>query len=171
MLEAAKSPYPSTAFVQPQEPRGIVSLMAFKGQVGALNQALGVTLPLTPSRITADDITYLWSGPNTWLAIGPAVAALEQKAAPFAAFTDQSDGQSAFRVAGPFARAILAKLVPIDLHESIFLSGAVALTLAGHIGIRLWREEDSFVLTCLRGFAGALYHALTEAAAEFEPRG
>ena len=171
MLEAAKSPYPSTAFVQPQEPRGVVSLMAFKSQATALNQALGIELPLPPRRITAGDTTYLWSGPNTWLAIGPTVATLEQKTAQLAAFTDQSDGQSLFRIAGPFARAILAKLVPIDLHESVFPPDGAALTLAGHIGIRLWREEDSFVLTCFRGFAGALYHALTEAAAEFEPRG
>ena len=171
MLEAAKSPYPSTAFIQPREPRGIVSLMAFRGQADALNKSLGVTLPLAPRRITADDTTYLWSGPNTWLAIGPAVASLEQKAASFAALTNQSDGQSLFAVAGPFARAILAKLVPIDLHESVFPPDAVALTLAGHINIRLWREEDSFVLACLRSFAGALYHALVEATAEFEPRG
>jgi methylglutamate dehydrogenase subunit D len=170
MLEAASSPFPGTAFVQPLEPRTILSLAAFKGQTAALNQALGADLPLTPRRITAPDITYLWSGPNTWLAIGPGASALNQKIAGLAAVTDQSDGLSLFGIAGPFARIILGKLVPIDLHESAFPPEGVALTLAAHIGIRLWREEDSLVLGCFRSFAGSLYHALTEAAAEFEPK-
>jgi sarcosine oxidase subunit gamma len=157
--------------VQALEPRSIVSLAAFKGQAAALNQALGVTLPLTPRRITADNLTYLWSGPGVWLAIGPAAPDLAAKTSNIAAFTDQSDGQTLFKISSPSARAILAKLVPIDLHESIFPADAVALTIAAHIGIRLWREDDGFILSCFRGFAGALHHALSEAAAEFEPRG
>ena len=171
MLEAAKNPYPSTAFVQVLEPRQIVSLAAFKGQGAALNQALGISLPLTPRRIVVDDLTYLWSGPGVWLAIGPAALDLAAKISDVAAITEQSDGQTLFKISGQFARAILAKLVPVDLHESVFPADAVALTIAAHIGIRLWREDDGFVLGCFRGFAGALHHALSEAAAEFEPRG
>jgi heterotetrameric sarcosine oxidase gamma subunit len=170
MLEAALSPFPSTAFVHVLGPRPMVSLAAFKGQNAALNEALGVELPRTPRRITAPNLIYLWSGPDSWLAIGPDALELGKKIAHLAAITDQSDGQSLFRISGPFARAILGKLVPIDLHESAFPPDGVALTRAAHIGIRLWREEDSFVLGCFRSFAGSLHLALTEAAAEFASR-
>jgi heterotetrameric sarcosine oxidase gamma subunit len=81
--------------------------------------------------------------------------------------TDQSDGHFLVRVKGPHAREILAKLVPIDLHESVFAPDAVAITLAAHIGIKIWREEDGFVVACFRSFAAALHHTLLEAANEF----
>jgi heterotetrameric sarcosine oxidase gamma subunit len=169
MLEEAASPFPGTACVQALEPRVMVSLAAFKGQSGALNQALGVELPRTPWRIVTPDLIYLWSGPDSWLAMGPGASELGQKIGHLAVTTAQSDGLSLFRVSGPFARVILGKLVPIDLHESVFPPDGVALTLAAHIGIRLWREEDGFVLACFRSFAGSLYHALTEAEA-FTPK-
>ena len=171
MLEAAKISYSSTAFVQVMEPRNIISLAAFKGQGGVLNQALSITLPITPRRISVDGLSYLWSGPDAWLLIGSATPDIADKIRNIAAITDQSDGQSLFKVSGPFARAILSKLVPIDLHESAFAADAVALTIAAHIGVRLWREDDDFIVSCFRSFAGALLHALGEAAAEFEPRG
>ena len=150
----------------------MVSLSAFKGKGAALGAALGVALPATPRRIRHDGADYFWAGPNVWLVISENAALFDELAAvaaPFAAITDQSDGHCILRVTGPHARAILAKLVPIDLHETAFAPDAVALTLAAHIGVKLWREADgAFALACFRSFAGALHHALCEAAAEFE---
>jgi heterotetrameric sarcosine oxidase gamma subunit len=58
--------------------------------------------------------------------------------------------------------------VPIDLDERVFPPDAVALTLAAHIGVRLWREADgAFALACLRSFAHPLHHALQQAGEEF----
>jgi sarcosine oxidase subunit gamma len=171
MLDAATPALsPATGTVQPVPHRAIVSLSAFKGQGPALSAALGVALPTTPRRVTHNGTTYLWSGPNAWLAISPSETLFEtlSPAAPHAALTEQSDGHFLFRVTGPHARAILAKLVPIDLHESVFPADAVALTLAAHLGVKLWREDDSFLLACFRSFAGALHHALLEASHEFE---
>ena len=171
MLEAEKNHYPASAFVQALEVRPIVSVAALKGQDEALAQRLGVALPRAPRRVEAGGMSYLWSGPGMWLAIGPAAPELAARTAGMAAVTEQSDGLSLFKVHGPCARAILAKLVPVDVHESAFAADAVALSIAAHIGIRLWREEDGFVLGCFRGFAGALHHALGEAAAEFAAAG
>jgi sarcosine oxidase subunit gamma len=72
-------------------------------------------------------------------------------------------------VRGPAARDALAKLLPIDLHRAGFAEDATALTLAGHIGVQIWRSgEDRFELACFRSYAEALYGALREAAREFE---
>ena len=172
MLEAAMPSLKPTALVQLAGQRTMVSLSAFKGKGAALGAALGVALPATPRRIRHDGADYFWAGPGSWLVISENPALFDELAAvvaPFAAMTDQSDGHCILRVIGPQSRAILAKLVPIDLHETAFAPDEVALTLAAHIGVKLWQEEDgAFALACFRSFAGALHHALLEAAAEFE---
>jgi len=139
--------------------RRIFSIAVFRGQEAALNAALGVELPVTPRRVG----DYLWSGPGAWLAL-----AEPPDLAGIAAVTEQGDGLFRFAVRGTHARMALAKLVPIDLHESAFAQDSVAMTLAGHIGVRIWREDDAFILACFRSFAGALSEALKEACAEFE---
>jgi heterotetrameric sarcosine oxidase gamma subunit len=172
MLDAALPEFEATRQVQSVAPRSIVSLSAFRGKTPALAQALGVELPTTPRRITHDGVAYLWSGLNAWLAISENPGLLEELAAAaagLAALTDQSDGHFLFHVTGPHARVVLAKLVPIDLHGNVFAPDAVALTLAAHVGVKLWREGEGFVLACFRSFAGALHHALLEASHEFEP--
>jgi len=165
MLEAELFAAPATAGIAVLPPRAIVSLIAFKGQAGALAAALGVPLPLTPSSVVHGPIRYLWAGPAAWLALSddPALPARLAPHEALAAITDQSDAHIILAVTGPAARTILAKLIPIDLHESAFPAHAVALTLAGHIAIKLWREDDAFILACPRSFAAALHHALVEA--------
>jgi sarcosine oxidase subunit gamma len=149
----------------------IVSLAAFANKAAALNEALGVTLPITPVRMSAGGVMFLWSGPQSWLAIAddPALeTTLHAKAKNLAAITDQSDGRVVIRVSGPHTRDVLAKLVPIDLHPSAFAADATALTLAGHIGVQIWQTDTGdFALACFRSFAGALYESLADAAAEF----
>jgi heterotetrameric sarcosine oxidase gamma subunit len=170
MLEAAAWEFAHTTYIQPLPYRGLISLIAFNGKAEALNTALGFALPSTPRRITENATTYLWAGPNAWLVFSESpelTGELAAKAENLAAVTDQSDGHFLVRVKGPHAREILAKLVPIDLHESVFAPDAVAITLAAHIGIKIWREEDGFVVACFRSFAAALHHTLLEAANEF----
>lgn len=175
MLDAISPALPSTPFVQFLPYHSIVGLAAFRGKTPEMKQVLDVQLPATPRRITHENTTYLWSGPDTWLAISDNPTLLENITAAahhLAAVTDQSDGRSLFRVTGPHIHSILAKLVPIDLHPSSFPRDATALTLADHIGIQLWQEDcGAFVLACFRSYAGALHHALVEAAQEFEDRG
>lgn len=107
----------------------------------------------------------LWNGPNAWLFLDTEAADLAARTG--AAVTDQSDGLSSFAVTGPHAVAILKKLLPIDIER--FRSDDVAITSAAHIGVRVWREGDAYILACFRSFAVALHHALAEAAEEFTP--
>jgi sarcosine oxidase subunit gamma len=164
MLEALPLAFPATGAVSLAPERRIYSVSAFAGGKAQLEAALGLTLPDANRGFTDGAVTWLWSGPGTWLAIGD--AGLESRlsgVAPHAAVTEQSDGRALFFVAGPHCRDILEKLVPIDLHESAFLAGHTALTLAGHIPVQIWREGETFVLACFRSFAAALHHALVQA--------
>jgi sarcosine oxidase subunit gamma len=103
----------------------------------------------------------LWNGPHSWLVLDEDPAALAARSR--GAVTEQSDGMSLFAVSGPKAREILKRLVPIDLRAQSFAPDAVAITHAAHIGVRIWRDEECFILACFRSFSGSLHRALTEA--------
>jgi len=170
MLDAQILDVAGNEFVALAPPRAMVGVAAFATTAAPLNTALGVTLPTTPRAVTAAGVTYLWSGPGSWLALSddPALESrLRAAAGTNAAITDQSDGRVILTVSGPHARKILAKVVPIDLHESAFPPDATALTLADSIGVQIWREAQKFHLACFRSFAESLGHALVQAASEF----
>jgi sarcosine oxidase subunit gamma len=167
MLDVQFPAIETNEFIALAPPRGIVSIAAFNGA-----ETFGLPLPTTPRRIEHDGVTYLWSGPGAWLAIAddPALESrIATAVAAKAAVTDQSDGRVILTVTGPHAAAILAKLVPIDLHPTAFPPDASALTLAGPITVQIWRREAGFHLACFRGFAESLGHALVQASQEFLP--
>jgi methylglutamate dehydrogenase subunit D len=86
-----------------------------------------------------------------------------------ASVAEQSDGRTVLRVAGPKARDVLAKGLPIDLHPRVFRTGDTALTVAALIGVQIWQTDDapSYELAVFRGFARGFWHFLTESAAEY----
>jgi methylglutamate dehydrogenase subunit D len=157
----------------------IASLAAFNGQSDALKAAIlkvyGLELPATPQRIAANDIAFVWSGPDQWIAIAEQgdgrdlEAELKPLLAGLAAVVDQSDGRAVVRVSGARARDVLAKGVPIDLHARVFKPGSVAITHASHIGVTLWQIDGTptYELALARSFADSFMHALDQASAEF----
>jgi sarcosine oxidase subunit gamma len=146
----------------------MLSLSSFHGAKPQLDAALNIVLPEHPVFVTRDAITYIWSGPGSWLALGAGMADLAA-AKRYASITDQSDGKAVFEVSGPHAQSALAMLIPIDLRDNIFPAGATALTLAGHINVQIWRAAGNrFSLACFRSFANALYQALATTCREFE---
>jgi heterotetrameric sarcosine oxidase gamma subunit len=165
VLESRAFNLPGNAFIALVAPRQIYSLAVFRDRLPDLQSALGLTLPTTPRRIESAGTIILWSGPGSWLLLG---AHLPDAVQNFAAVTDQTDGRAIFQITGPPARKILAKLIPIDLHESAFPPDATALTLAGHINVQIWRDGDAFQIACFRSFAESLFHDLLTASREFE---
>ncbi len=163
MLEAAALALPATAVVRLAPWRTMISLAAFADARDGLAAALGVDMPGPGKVLALDGVMYLWAGPEAWLVMAedPALAArLTACAAGLAAVTDQSDGRVVFLVTGA---AILAKLAPVDLHDSVFGPDSTALTLAGHVPVQIWREADAFAVACFRSYAVSLHHALVEA--------
>lgn len=163
MLEPADLALPASAAVRLAPWRFVVSVAAFSGARDVLAASLGVDLPGPGKVLVLDGVTYLWAGPEAWLVMA-ANAGLEDRilaaSSGLAAVTDQSDGRVVFLVANA---GILPKLAPVDLHDSVFGPDATASTLAGHVPVQIWREDDAFAVSCLRSYAASLHHALVEA--------
>lgn len=164
------------------EDRSVAHVAARKGQGDALNQVFqqtyGIALPPTPAIVTSPSISAMWSGPGQWLVFAAAEEGrdLEQelraKLGSAASVADQTDARTLVRVAGPSSRAMLAKLLPIDIHPKAFPAGSAAITHAAHIGVMVWRSDkprspDCFMLACSRSYAGSFWACLIDAAREF----
>lgn len=164
MLDAAVPAFAPHPFIGTVPARRIRSLAAYKTTLPALEAAMGVTLPATPKRILHHGAEVLWNGPRQWLVLGE----LELPAA-LAAITEQTDGLCLFSLSGPHAVEILKRLLPIDIAR--FGADEVAITSAAHIGVRVWREDENFILACFRSLGEALHHAIMQAADIFTGRG
>ena len=158
----------------------LASLIARRGRLDALRAAIrdawSADLPLRPRVVEGDGASFVWAGPERWLvasgvrAPDELVGVLRGRAEGLAAVCDQSDGRVLLRVSGPFARDVLAKGIPIDLHPSAFPVGSTAITMAAHIGCQLWQVDDTptYDLAVPRSFAASFRHWLADATAEFE---
>ncbi|MBO1324625.1 sarcosine oxidase subunit gamma [Acetobacter sp. TBRC 12305] len=161
------------------------SLGAFAGSgraelLACVRAEFGVDLPQTPKAVTTADglVTFLWCGPSQWLALAPAeasgpsgassggqglMARLRASCGAVCALSAQGDSRTALRLSGPGTRAVLSRLVPVDLHPRAFRAGDVALTLAGHIPVivrHLDDQPEACELLVFRSFAASLFHDL-----------
>jgi methylglutamate dehydrogenase subunit D len=158
---------------------GIASVIARKGMVDGVAKAVlaafGVALPLTPRRVMADGIAFIWAGPERWLAVtdresSEALAKSLTRILPgLASIAAQGDGRAVIRFGGPRARDVLAKGFTIDLHPRAFRPGDTAVTGAAHIEVHIWQIDDAptYEIALFRGFAQSFWHWLTQSAAEF----
>jgi sarcosine oxidase subunit gamma len=135
---------------------------------------LGLALPFGPHRAAAGGINALGVGPGRWLILHDGANAdfesrLARQAAGLGALCLQSDAYVVLRVAGARARAALAKGVPIDLHPQAFALTDAAVTLAGHVGVIVWRIDDTptYDLAFYRSYEQSVSSWLRDSAAEY----
>jgi heterotetrameric sarcosine oxidase gamma subunit len=164
MLDVSLPTLVAHPFIGTLPAQRVRSLAAYKTTLPALEAALGVTLPATPKRISHQGAEILWNGPRQWLVLGEIELPPE-----YAAITEQTDGLCLLSVFGPHAVEILKKLLSIDIAR--FAVDDVAITSAAHIGVRVWRENENFILACFRSFGEALHHTLMQASETFAGRG
>lgn len=154
---------------------GFLSIAAERGEAAAvltlLGEALGLEIPSDFRRV-GDGVSAI--GPGRWLldaalAAGGQEQALRALLAGIAGVVDESDGWVVLDLSGARVADALAKLVPIDLHPKSFRPGALALTIAGHINVRLWRlsEPNCYRLAAPRSYAESLFRSLASAASEY----
>ncbi len=149
---------------------GAASLAARNAGTPALAAALGWALPATPRCVTVDGHKIVWTGPGRWLVFSAhhMIDELRERAGTTGSVADQSDGRVMLRAEGPCVRDALAKGISIDLYPRAFAIGDTAATPAAHIPALLWREdEDAFVITVPRGFAGSFSKWLLESSLEY----
>lgn len=162
--------------------RDIVQLASWPdafGQIaGPLSEALSCTLPADCRRATGGgEVTVLLVGPERLWIVAPESQGLHAKlatqfTAEQAVVTSLGHGRTILRIAGPSARSVLAKGLPVDIDEAAFPSGAFAQSLLEEISALVHRQDDEaggpvFDLYVSRSFAHAAFEWLVESAAEF----
>jgi sarcosine oxidase subunit gamma len=149
-------------------PRAIVAIGAYRDRaplIAALQTGFGLTAPTTPSFMASGGITLSCLAPGRYLATADRASALFVRVTAalsnIAALTDQSDLWHHFTLSGAAAADALARLVPIDLGPHAFPVGALALTRAGHLHVRLWHlSAETYELAVARSYADDLRHDL-----------
>lgn len=169
-MSAAELAHPLAGILQPggdgpvrldSPARDIVQVLARRGRAAEVEAMLGAR-------------AKLWLQPGVWAVMAPrgtegALAAeLRGAVGEAATVTDQTHGRCVIGIEGTLATRVLAAFIRIDLHDRAFGVGATAVTEAAHIGIALLRAApDRYEIICMRTFAAHMWHAVTEAAAEY----
>jgi sarcosine oxidase subunit gamma len=161
--------------------------LAQQGRFGADKGPPGVTLsirhPVTlvtviarkgKSQLVADalrawrGVKVMDAGHDQYFVEGTAPAVIKRKLGATASVIDQSHGRVVLTVAGPKARAVLAKGTPVDLHSDHFPLRHSAMTQMAHVGVHITRTgTDEFTVSVFRGFSESFWEWLTASAAEF----
>jgi sarcosine oxidase subunit gamma len=158
---------------------GLATVAVRKGTAEALAAAVRAAyatgLPSDSTVATGPTVAFIGMAPGQWFAVSERLANgalaedLTAKLAGLASITDQSDGRAVVRIAGPRARDVLAKGLPIDLHPGVFRTGSAATSTIGHMGIQIWQVDDAptYDIAVFRGFAESFLRWITSSAAEF----
>lgn len=140
-------------------------VMPLRGRRSAVSEALaaqvGSGLPEAGRTAALAEGRIVWAGRGLWFVEGPAAERVDLGAR--AAVTDQGDGWVGLRLSGPDAREVLARLLPIDTHPSVFAAGSVARTLLRHVMCLVVAEGDGFDILVMRSFAASAADDLGEA--------
>ncbi len=155
---------------------GAVTFIApFKGmesQVsGILEAGCGVPFPAPNRMETRAGVRVLWVGPGKALLMG---SAAPEGIEGHAALVDQSDAFATVCIAdaqsGDDARAVLARLMPVDTGDQVFDDGCTARSLVGHMTASVTRVGTTFEIMVMRSMAASLVHDLRSAMETLEAR-
>lgn len=158
--------------------RDLVQVLARRGQTAALGAALearfGVALPGPGQAAAGRDATAIWVQQEGWMLSAPRgpegdfAARVAAALAGLAAVEDQTHGRTTIRLAGPGARAVLARGCRVDLHPRVFGPGRAISTPIAHVGCLVHQTDDApcFELTVFSTFAETVFDWLVSVAAE-----
>ena len=145
----------------------IFSVSPFPGQEKKVSTALkplGLGFPKPNSWTQKGETRIVWTGRDQAFLFG----ATPPEDLP-AAVSEQSDAWVNLTLSGPQARAVLSRLVSLDLSEA--KSGQAARTALNHLPLILIIEgPESFRLLTFRSMARTAWHELDDALTKIEAR-
>lgn len=149
--------------------RGDLSARALKA--GATH-AGGVKMPGQGKANVTGQNGLCWMSPDEVLVLCPhgevhdRLEALNTKLGDmFALAVNVSDARAMFRVCGPAARDVLAKLCPVDMSPEAFRPGMFRRTRMAQVSAAFWMDEDENIsIICFRSVADYVFGALKAAA-------
>jgi sarcosine oxidase subunit gamma len=140
----------------------------------AASALLGGSLPESPVRAAAAGNHLIFRiAPDQYWIVGGGEHELEaslRTAIPADAgcVTSLDGARTRLFIEGPRARDLLCRLVPIDLHPTVFPVGGFAQTGIHHVaGLLLRAHEDRYEFFALRTFAAFTWEVLLDAARPF----
>ena len=142
----------------------IWSIAPYRGQektvAAHLQKTMGLGFPPAGALLSKGAVSIAWSGYDQAFLMG---GAPDAGLSAHAALSDQSDAWARLILSGPLARAVLARLVPIDLSAAAFPVGAAARSMLDHINLLiLHADEGVFTLMIYRSMAATAVHELSQ---------
>jgi sarcosine oxidase subunit gamma len=164
------------AWVREAPVQGMVTLrgdLSDASLTSAVQQATGCEIPGQRRLLLGDGTAVAWMSPDELLLLLPhadvaaKIAALETAlAGQHAMAVDVTDARAVFRIGGPGAREVLARLCPVDLSAAAFAPGEIRRTRMAQIPAAVWVDASgTFTLVCFRSVAGYAFDLLHNAAA------
>lgn len=144
-------------------PISITSIAPVTGRAQAVSQSLfkacGLKFPVANRATGREGQRCIWFGHENAVLLGQAIENLSD-----ATIVDLSDGWAVMRLEGEKCEAVLARLVPVNLHSSTFKRGHTARSLLGHMSVSITRTgKRTFDLMVFRSMAHTAVHELTRA--------
>lgn len=155
--------------------QGMITLRGPLADPAIKNAATGVAAVDFPGQGMAncvEDRGICWMSPDELLVLcpyGTVQPNLEKMQATLAkahaTVADVSDARAVFRLSGPKAREVLAKLVPVDLSPDAFKAGMFRRTRMAQVPAAFWlHEAEMFQIVCFRSHAQYVFDLLRVAA-------
>ena len=153
-------------------PLGMISLRAKPGAKGldkAIKAAVGVKVPEQRQMEWGKDRGCGWMSPDEYLLVLPYAEVAAGMAAIAKAMgaehhlaADVSDARAVFRIDGPKADQVIAKLCPVDL--GAMAAGELRRTRAAQVAAAFWRDDKGYTLVSFRSVAGYVMGLLSHSA-------
>jgi sarcosine oxidase subunit gamma len=164
------------ALVQETGLQGMITLrgdLSDKALKAGATKAGGAKMPSLGMANVSDDTGLCWMSPDELLVLCPytevsnRLATLTDKLAEsFALAVNVSDARAMFRVSGPAAREVLAKLCPVDMSPEAFKPGMFRRTRMAQVPAAFWMDSDESIrIICFRSAADYVFGLLKAAAA------
>ena len=132
----------------------------------------GATFPKMGEAKMSGDNALAWMSPDEMLILVPhsdvadAIAKIDKalKGQHYLA-ENLSDARAIIMVEGTFAREVMAKLAPVDLHPDTFKPGDFRRTRLGQVAAAFWmKDDDTFAVICFRSVADYTFRLLAAGA-------
>ena len=132
----------------------------------------GVSFPAQGHAHCEGDKGLCWMSPDELLVLVPYAEVSQALSKIDKALSGQhylaenvSDARAVLYVEGTFARDVMAKLAPVDLHHDSFKPGDFRRTRLGQVAAAFWmRDEDTFEVICFRSVADYTFKLLAASA-------
>ena len=167
---AAAPPYKSSV-LEIYEARGF-TLTQVAGLDDGFEDKLAAMVGAIPSKVGTvaehEGRGIMRIGPAQFWIIAPDTDDIAGQLQGHCAVTPLSHGRTRIRLDGAPARDVLAKLMPLDFHATVFTPGSFAMTGIHHTPVTVHcLGENRFDLYVLRTFALNVWEVITDAGLEY----